>query len=465
LYQATDDVDFVRLLFGANGAATNGLPYDLFAADPAGFQAKVAKVIAEDGAEIKLPSVNKTEWGLAILRAGEGTNARAVWLDYDSGERHGHADGMNFGWFARGLDLLPDFGYPPVQYGGWLAPHAVWYTRTAAHNTVSVDGKNTQAGAGKTTLWFDGSAGRVVRASGAKLIGGQQFERTLALVDISDRDSYLIDVFRVTGGSEHTRFLHGHFGQASTQGLSPSPTEEKRFGEVMRNFRRDPNPSAGWSVDRQIEDRLKFLPPASDLHLRQTDLTRGAEVELAETWVSVSGFGGTGEAWIPTVLVGRRADAPPLASTFVEVLEPYEGKSSLATIRRLVLEDAEAKPCPDGCVGIEIRRADGQRDVFLSADVEARAVSQSTSPVIVEKSSGVRFEGDLCLIRFDAANQPQHLLFCQGRSLRVGKLLVRARSDTANFEIDLRRKSAPVVAGSVDAVELIEIAGEKVWPK
>jgi dienelactone hydrolase len=465
LYQATGDEDFVRLLHGANDASTNGLPYDLFAADPAGFQANVAKVIAERGAEIKLPSVNKTEWALAILRAGERTNARAAWLDYDSGERHGHADGMNLGLFAKGLDLLPDFGYPPVQYGGWTAPRAVWYTRTAAHNTVAVDGQNTKPGTGKTTLWFDGNQFRAVRASGPKLIGGQQFERTVALVDISEKDSYLIDVFRVVGGGEHTRFLHGHFGRVSTQGLALAPVEETRFGQVMRDFKRDAMPAEGWSVDWQIEDHLKYLPPSSDVHLRHTDLTRGAEVELAEAWVAVGLYGGTAEAWIPSVLVRRRAAQPPLASTFVGVLEPYEGKSSLAAIRRLELEDAEAKPCRDGTVGIEVRLADGKRDVFIATDVEARSVSNSALPVVIERKSGIRFEGDLCLIRFDAAKQPERVLFCQGKLLRAGDLVIRARSDDASFEIDLRRKDAPVIAGPADALELIEVAGAKVWPK
>ncbi len=464
LYEATADKDFVRLLYGANGASTDGLPYDLFAAEPAAFQAKVAQVIADSGAEIKLASVNKTEWGLAILRSGERTNARAAWLDYDSGERHGHADGMNLGLFAKGLDLLPDFGYPPVQYGGWTSPRAAWYTQTAAHNTVAVDGKNTRPGNGKTTLWFDGAQFRAVRASGPKLVGGQQYERTVALVDISERDSYLIDVFRVAGGAEHTRFLRGHFGQVATQGLALVPVEESRFGQVMRNFKRDAKPSEGWHVEWNIEDRFKYLPPPSDVHLRHTDLTRGAEVDLAETWVAVGLFGGTAEAWIPSVLVRRRAAQPPLTSTFAGVLEPYEAKSNITAIRRLEVEDAEAKPCPDGCVGIEIRLADGQRDIFISRNVEGQAAAPSTAP-LVERESGVRFDGDLCLVRFNAAKQPKRVLFCRGKSLRLGDLFVRANSQEASFEIDLNSRDAPVAAGPADAVDLIEVAGVKVFPE
>ena len=461
LYEATGDTDFVRVLYGANESAVAGLPYDLFAASPADFQANVARVIAGNGAEIKLPSVNKTEWGLAILRSGEGTNARAAWLDYDSGERHGHADAMTIGLFAKGLDLLPDFGYPPVQYGGWLAPRAVWYTKTAAHNTVSVDGQNTKPGTGKTTLWFEGNQFRAVRASGPKLVGGQQYERTVGLVDVTQRDSYLLDVFRVAGGAEHTRFLHGHFGKLTTQGLSPAAVEESRYGEVMRGFKRDPQPSPGWSATWNIEDHLKYLPAGSEVRLRHTDLTRDAEVDLAESWVAVGLYGGTADAWIPSVLVRRRAEKPPLVSTFVSVLEPYEAKSNVAAIRRLEMEDSAGNSGSDADVGIEVQLADGRRDVFLSQNV----APPSAARMIVEKNNGVKFDGDLCLIRFNAAKQPARLVFCRGKSLRVGQTFVRAKDDAASFEIDLNDPKAPVVSGSPDAVDLIEIAGVRIWPK
>ncbi len=466
LYEATGDIDMVRLLFGANGASTDGLPYDLFAVDPGAFQSKVANVMAVNGTEIRLAGVNKAEWGLSILRAGKGTQARAAWLDYDSGERHGHADGMTLGLFAKGLDLLPDFGYPPVQYGGWSSPRAVWYTQTAAHNTVAVDGRNTRPGAGKMTLWFDGQGCRVMRASGPNLIGGQQYERTIALVDISEQDSYLIDIFRVAGGAEHTKYLHGHFGALAARGLSLVPAEEPRFGAVMRNFKKDSHPATGWSVDWRIEDRLKYLPSSSEIHLRHTDLTHGAEVETAETWASASSFGGTAEAWIPSVLIRRRAAQPPLASTFVGILEPYEVKSNLAMIRRLELQDSAARPCPDGHVGIEVRLADGCRDLIIAENLGASASSSpSTGSLVVEKESGARFEGDFCLVRFDTASQPKRVAFCRGKSLRWRELFVRATRQDACFEIDLEHRESPVVTGPADAVDLIEVAGSRIWPR
>ncbi len=461
LYEATGDRDFVRLLYGVNGSAVTGLPYDLFAANPADFQAGVAQVIAEGGAEIKLPSVNKTEWGLAILRSGEGTNARAAWLDYDSGERHGHADGMTIGLFAKGLDLLPDFGYPPVQYGGWLAPRARWYTKTAAHNTVSVDGQDTKPGTGRTTLWFDGRQFHVVRASGPKLMGGQQFERMLLLVDISETDSYVVDIFRVAGGKEHTRFSHGYFGNLETSGLTPAPFAESRYGEVMRNFRRDSRPAPGWSVTWNVSDHLKYLPADREVRLRLSDLTRDAEVQLAESWVAVGLYGGTADAWIPSVLTRRQATNAPLASTFVSVLEPFGRTANIAKVRRLQLMQNAGEGCLDSDVGLEIQLSDGRRDIILTMDGETALKSDQ----LLDIPGNISFVGDLCVIRFAANGEPERVLFCGGRRLHAPGVAMQMRKGLGSFEVDLTNRAAAIVSGDTGGTEFIELDGKRIWPK
>ena len=139
-----------------------------------------------------------------------------------------------------------------------------------------VDGQNTRGGSGTATAWIDGQTFRAVRASAAALIGGQQYERTAVLVDVSQQDSYLIDVFRVVGGREHAKFMHSHFGRITPQGLTLQPAEETGWGEQMRSWRKDAHPPPVWSVDWSIEDHLKYLPAGHDLHVRYTDLTPGS---------------------------------------------------------------------------------------------------------------------------------------------------------------------------------------------
>ena len=109
---------------------------------------------------VQLGSVDKPEFKLAILRS----NAAALWINYEGAGAHGHCDQMNLGLFAKGLDLLPDFGYPAAHKGGWMNPTFMWYPMTAAHNTVIVDRQNQPHLDGQITQWVTQPGFQVMRA-------------------------------------------------------------------------------------------------------------------------------------------------------------------------------------------------------------------------------------------------------------------------------------------------------------
>jgi len=460
LYELTRDPAFVQVLYLSGGSSTDGLPFDLFADDPVAFQKGVGEVIAREGATIKLGSVNKQEWHLAILRSGRGADERAMWLDYDSGGGHSHADGMTLGLFAKGLDFLPDFGYPPVNYGGWGSPRARWYTMTAAHNTVTVDGANDRSAAGRTTLWADGRQFHAIRASCPDLIGGQQFERTAAMVDISDRDFYILDIFRVIGGSDHAKFTYSHFGTLTTSGLSLKPAADYGHETQTRNFRADTAPAPGWTADWKVEDRLHLLPAGAEVHLRGTDLTAEAQAVIGEAWISASGFSSNEDTWIPLVMVRRQAEQAPLASTFVTVLEPYEKSPRIAAARRLALTTADGAAFPDANVAVEVAFADGRRDLIVAADAEnplGLRPSRAAGRVLAVGEWGLRLDGEMAAVRKDAFGQVQRIALCKGRSLTVGDLSVTLKGETDFIEIVFDKGRASVVAGSPDGIEEIRV--------
>jgi len=489
LYEATGDAAFVQILFDANGRTVDGLPYDLFASAPEAMQKAVREIIASEGPTIRLRSVNKSHWHLGILRSGPDDAARAAWLDYDASGGHSHADGMNLGLFAKGLDLMPDFGYPPVQYGGWNSPRAVWYTMTAAHNTVVVDGKDQQRVDGRCTLWADGDLFHAIRASGPALINGTQYERTVAMIDTSDRDFYLLDVFRVVGGADHAKFMHSHFGTLRTEGLSLEPCGDFGAGTQMRNFRRDPRPAPGWRADWTIEDRLHLLPSAMDLHLRYTDLTNDAQAFTCEGWISTRSITGDEEAWIPRVMVRRQAAQAPLASTFVAVIEPYERASGIAAIRRLDLGTAAGEVCPDSNVVVEVELADGRRDLIVATDAEnplrrspaplspqARVGAVGLDPATATRPAAASrpdrpapahllyTDAELCLVRRDATDNVTGVALCRGSRVQVGGVSIRLKPGTEFAEIRLEGGRAAVIAGEPAAVEEIVIRPRAVAP-
>ena len=275
-------------------------------------------------------------------------------------------------------------------------------------------------------MWGVGETFRVIRASGKALYEIPQYERTVAMVDVSEEESYVVEVFRVVGGRDHAKFMHSHFGEISTEGLSLKPGEEYGFETQMRNFKCDLKAKAGWHVDWRIEDRFKFLEGERDIHLRYTDLTAEAEAHTAEAWVS-SGFGSYADAWIPRIMVRRQGDADPLASTFVGVIEPYEGASSIAGIRRLRLETKDGTAFPEANVAVEVELVDGRRDLIVLADVEnAQGVQPgfSDAGVLVQPDWGLRLEGEACWVRRRANGSVERVVLCKGKSVRVGDVVL-----------------------------------------
>jgi hypothetical protein len=421
LYELTGDADFVRLLYRANGNRTDGLPHDLFAENPEAFQKRVQQVIAQQGSAFRLGSVNKPKWCLSLLRSGNGENERVVCLDYDAGGGHGHFDGMNMGVFAFGLDLMPDFGYPPVQYGGWDSPRARWYFMTAAHNTVVVDGKDQRSGSGTVTLWHDDKWVKVVRASAPQLVGGQQYERAIALVDINERNFYVADIFRVVGGTLHDKFTHSHFGTVAVGAPNrpslphvPCPAPPTEYaGTQMRHFAQialsqltrpsSPVPRP-LQVDWQIEDRYGYLPKGKTVRLRLFDLTEKAEVFLCEGWVAL-GINTTEEAWIPRLMVRRQGNAP-LASTFVAVLVPYEGNEPpIVSVRRLPLQAPDGRLYSDAHVALEIATCRWD-ERFAGSDGHRKSFEASPEfnreQIAMQPDWGQRITEPFCVIRKDA---------------------------------------------------------------
>ncbi|MBL7647205.1 MAG: heparinase II/III family protein [Candidatus Hydrogenedentes bacterium] len=415
LYAATGDVAFAQTLYHVNNKSLDGLPHDIFGENPEAFQAALGSVIEKEGEEIALGSVNKEAWHLAILRSGTGANRRAVWLDYDAGGGHGHQDGMNLGLFAHGLDLMPEMGYPPVQFGGWQSPRGRWYTMTAAHNTVVVDGKNQPGKAGETTLYVDEPPFQMIRASAPELNDGNRYERTVALVDVDDETFYVIDVFRVSGGTNHTKFTQSHFGPLATYGLNLSPAPDYGHETQTRNFQMDAGAKPGWLGLWTVEDQNKLLPEPAALGLAYTSFTREASAGTSEAWIATGGYDATTEQWVPRLVEQRVAADGTLESTFVAVYEPYAGKGPKVKATREPVADESHENLPENHVGLRIEHPDGGYDMVWLRDPAHPGVSLAKRGV-----EPVQTDGEVAWLRTSAEGRLIRAGLAQGSYLKSG---------------------------------------------
>jgi oligo-alginate lyase len=466
LYKLTNDESYAQVLHLANRKSTSGLPRDPFVRDPQEAQRTVAEIVQRRGTLPQSGSVNEQEWHLAILKSRRQKDPRAIWLHYDSGSKrnHAHFDGMNLGLFAKGLDLMPDFGYPPVQYGGWSSPRAAWYKRTVAHNTVAIEGNNHAIADGRTTLFADGETLQAVRATCPEMAGSRQFERTAALVNVSESDCYVVDVFRVEGGTSHTKFMQSHFGSVTPSGLDLKPAPEYGHGSIMRNMQSDKSPQTGWQVDWKVEDKHHYLPREKQVRVRYTDFTSGAEAMLGEGWVSVGGYNARGEAWIPRVMTHRTAAHAPLSSTFVSIIEPYETSAPIRSARRLPLTADDGKEFSDQNVALELTMRNGQKELFVAMDSENALGSEpslKTSAAHV-KESGLVTNAELCHLRLDADGKVNHIALCRATQLSFPSLVLKLRQPEELTEIALRGNQATIISGKPDNILEFSLDGKSV---
>lgn len=387
LYCSTDDALYAQLIHAINGDSLETLPPLLAEYDEATVREGVQKAITRHGSVWNSESVDLDRWHLAIQRSGAGEHARDLWMDYDSGGMHGHNDALNLGLFACGLDLMSDFGYPPVGHGGgWAGAKAQWYKSTAAHNTVLVDRQEQNVNGWRvsprpeikltfdsnvrcrTRLWIDQSPCHGMWCEAQAYEQCTRYERLSVMVDLSDTDFYVVDIVRVVGGAEHVKFQHTQNAVLNVN--VPLSQAEEDFGPhaQMRAFRWSSQPLDRWSASFVIDDGNRVAPHSDTVTVDYHDLTRGAYAGACEGWVVQP----AGDAWnfsgpakelmIPRVMTRRSQTGDgPLTSCFVALIVPRRGSDPIRRITRAVTGD-------DMNVELEIELADGRIDRIVALD-------------------------------------------------------------------------------------------------
>ncbi|MFW6598953.1 heparinase II/III domain-containing protein [Propionibacteriaceae bacterium Y2011] len=307
------DPAMAQLIHLANDNRVDGLYGGIFSDDPTGTQQRIQQIVDERG-PLQLSSRNLTGYGLASLRAGSGSAMRAAWtyygrigtglVDRPGGPipGHSHRDALNLGVLAFGVDLAPELGYPTRT--GNNPRRIEWESHTISHNTVLVNAQRqnfhwvgTPHGFAATdrVQYVDTSAPEVYPATSL-------YRRATAQIAIDADSSYLVDVFRVVGGSEHHFSFHSAEGPVTTEGLDlvPQPTGTYAGPDIdppaddaltrpdptgfdwLTRVERDNAPQSGFAVDWKVADTWGVHDPDPDLHLRLTMLSEVDDVALCD---------------------------------------------------------------------------------------------------------------------------------------------------------------------------------------
>ncbi|MBI3947673.1 MAG: heparinase II/III family protein, partial [Armatimonadetes bacterium] len=273
---------------------------DIFEKDPDALANEIARVAKTEPFTLK--SDHLGGYGQAVLQTEQPENGRALWIHYGYAKGHWHADCLGIGLYAHNVDMLPDLGYP--EYTGAWPQRFAWTSQTISHNTLFVNETRSKTG-GKLALFAVQPPLRVMEVASASAYPDlKTYRRAVALVDVSDTASYVLDVFRARGGRNHRLSYHGPAQTAQVAGLTlvPQPTgtfagPEVGFtqlpgeGETISNtsgfsYLYDVARSGGrveqpYAVDWKAEDLRGRIAEGEEPHLRLHALTPCDEVALA----------------------------------------------------------------------------------------------------------------------------------------------------------------------------------------
>lgn len=292
--------------------------------------------------------------GHAWLGRGTGDEQAQLHLHFSGGYGHQHADNLNMGLFAKGRELLPDVGYTHTR-------HRVWSTSTLCHNTVVIDEQRQYSGGrqgpsdGRLLAFEPGfDVVKWVEAGGERAYPGvaQVYRRALLLVNAGESDVYAVDLFRVTGGSQHDWSLHGDadadgdakvsvplapYGEHMLPGVDVRfPTGESDRGDAEgRNiaYAYFQNVSRGTtSGDLKVTFGIDDSPVAVRTHIPGQ---AGAEVFAGDamSFRRAEENDALLDRFRMPIFLLRRKGPAPLSSLFVAVHEPYDGEPFVDDVR------------------------------------------------------------------------------------------------------------------------------------
>ncbi|MDA0745127.1 MAG: heparinase II/III family protein [bacterium] len=337
--------------------------------------------------------------GHAILGAGKGTgNMTQASLHFGGTHGHEHYDCLNLILFAKGKELISETRY---RAGNAENTTREWHTMTAGHVTVVVDeqdqtgrgsphtpkrepqpedavpgipdwrwrwsGHGNVMNDGKLRLFnTDFDRVQVVEADGERSYGSLvnlgRYRRTIALVKINATDIYVVDIFRVKGGTTHDYMLHANldFPHTATLSLPLENNIEGTLHKYISNLK-STTTHQDWTVTFSLEDgsaalKTFFLPQEG------TEIICGDAPAMRRTGTA-------------PFLAVRQSDGE---SIFVAVHHPYTVAPLVHSVEWVPLD-----PPDNGTVAIRVHLPD-RTDTILSTADDAPGTLRKTSDGVIE---------------------------------------------------------------------------------
>lgn len=295
-------------------------------------------------------------WHVGVLRGGRAGSHTAFYFNGNAHGIHRHYDTLGIIYSAHGQELASDRGYI------WDDPRNAWTKSTLSHNIVTVDGANQNVENCRSTLELFGVSPfvEVTQASANAYRQCDLYQRTCALVKLTEDRTYAVDFFRISGGKLHRYGFNCNGRLVNIKGANPKPADMEI--KWLSNLRADtPSTpfSATWDYNGVKMDMLML-----------NDVDR-LIVADAPGWRN-----NRGESLnAPPIqqILAEQTDETSAHSHFTVVMAPYKGASSPVKSARVILNDLKS-----GAIAAEVELADRTDYIISAADDKTRTYGPIT---------------------------------------------------------------------------------------
>src|SRR5690606_18773090 len=274
--------------------------------------------------------------------------------------KHAHPDMLNFDLLAFGLWLTPDHGYP--EFATRWPSNAEWTGTTLSHNTVLVNRlPQKEIWNGKSRIFKQLEGFGMFQLDGREAYPEmEEYSRTMFLITEDDsslagqQNDYVVDLFSVIGGQDHTYSFHGPPGNLTTTHLTLTSQGEGTYAgknipkgawakdfpigySHLYNVRIDQTPPSTFTLDWHVDPEYRNTK-YEDLHLRFHSLNQINELVLAEGDPPQNKPGNPKK--LTYALLHRRVQH--LQSTFVTLIEPYLQTPFIKSIDQISMPGSDA---------------------------------------------------------------------------------------------------------------------------
>ncbi len=335
------------------------------------------------------------EVGMTLMHQGNDYRTRLHVLLYhaNSGVGHGHRDELMLKLMAYGCDFTADLGYP-ANLGS--RKRREWEDNTITHPTVLIDETAQQRGVCASEDAF--GAGEWAQVASAysydAYAGVELYHRTAAVIEVDNDHHFVVDVFRIKGGSQHDYPFHSHSG---ADGMNFAVTCEEQLVE-----------RGGTLAGEDVE----YLSPTNNGYSYVKDIKRGdvdgtftatwRQGDKAGTGYNIHMLGAAGREVIvgkgegkgiiqrsplDAYLVVRSSGQEGLSTTFIAVHEPFQGEAMGLSIEALEMADFDSQQLP---AGVKITTPDGKEYRLQSviAPLEQGGRYQGPQRILIEGPKG-----------------------------------------------------------------------------